>query len=53
MIDVRAQVKEVSHDSKIAKLQRMDVDWITSPRYGVVQLLGSFEIFLQGFHVRL
>lgn len=25
-------VKEVSHDSKIAKLERMDVDWITSPR---------------------
>jgi DEAD/DEAH box helicase domain-containing protein len=27
------QVKEVSHDSKIAKLIRADVNWITKPRY--------------------
>ncbi|KAL4065341.1 P-loop containing nucleoside triphosphate hydrolase protein [Scleroderma citrinum] len=25
-------VKEISHDSKMAKLQRADVNWITSPR---------------------
>lgn len=26
------QVKEVSHDSKMAKLIRSDVNWITEPR---------------------
>ncbi|KAF7972104.1 hypothetical protein HWV62_18928 [Athelia sp. TMB] len=29
-------IKEVSHDSKMAKVIRADVNWITSPRNGVI-----------------
>jgi DEAD/DEAH box helicase domain-containing protein len=28
-------VKEVSHDSKMAKVIRADINWITAPRYVV------------------
>ena len=37
----RSQITEVSHDSKMAKLVRSDINWTTEPRYGK----NPFEMF--------
>lgn len=43
-------VKEVSHDSKMAKLIRADVNWTTEPRWVYMYYDWTWLIFLQGFH---
>jgi DEAD/DEAH box helicase domain-containing protein len=33
LLPIKSQVKELSHDTKMAKVFRADVSWITTPRY--------------------
>ncbi len=50
-----SQVQEVSHDSKMAKLVRSDVNWITEPRYLQARLVLRDVVLTscaQGFHER-
>ncbi|KAH9930993.1 P-loop containing nucleoside triphosphate hydrolase protein [Fomitopsis serialis] len=44
-------VKEISHDSKTARLLRSDVNWITEPRLVLLQTLhNSYVTFVKGLH---
>ena len=47
-------VQEVSHEMRVARVKRADVNWTTSPRFVRCDNVGSRHglIDLQGFYVR-
>lgn len=36
MVLIRSKVQEVSHDARMAKLVRVDVNWTTRPRFVIL-----------------